>query len=141
VGLTRRLVYPTARLHRLQASQSLSFTVSQLAPRSLSPLLSRFPPAARLAADVAGVPTVLIARTDAHSASLLTSDVDEADRPFCTGKRTPEGFYYVNCGVKVGPGWGLFGGSRNCGVRKCVVVLIKGVQGPFRCQLRRQGRA
>ena len=58
---------------------------------------------------MAGVPTVLIARTDAHSASLLTSDVDEADRPFCTGKRTPEGFYYVNCGVKVGYG------SRNLG--------------------------
>lgn len=56
--------------------------------------------AARLAADVAGTPTVLIARTDAHSANLLTSDVDERDRPFCTGKRTPEGFFYVNCGVK-----------------------------------------
>jgi hypothetical protein len=46
---------------------------------------------------------VLIARTDAHSANLLTSDVDDADKPFCTGKRTPEGFYYVNCGVKVPP--------------------------------------
>ncbi|GAB4821621.1 hypothetical protein N2152v2_008667 [Parachlorella kessleri] len=56
--------------------------------------------AARLAADVAGTSTVLIARTDAHSANLLTSDIDERDRPFCTGKRTPEGFYYVNCGVK-----------------------------------------
>lgn len=101
---------------------------------------------------MAGTPTVLIARTDAHSANLLTSDVDDADKvrglaghpqsarfsggnrrlscwlgrqvvpshacnlpcvtrfllliscspqPFCTGKRTPEGFYYVNCGVKV----------------------------------------
>ncbi len=60
------------------------------------------PSTARLAADVAGVPTVLIARTDAHSANLLTSDIDDADKPFCTGKRTPEGFYYVNCGVKVG---------------------------------------
>lgn len=62
-----------------------------------------FPPprAARLAADVAGTPTVLIARTDAHSANLLTSDIDDADKPFCTGKRTPEGFFYVNCGVKV----------------------------------------
>src|SRR5215475_12753300 len=49
--------------------------------------------AARLAADVAGVPTVLFARTDALSASLLTSDVDERDAAFCTGERTPEGFF------------------------------------------------
>lgn len=57
--------------------------------------------AARLAADVLDVPTVLIARTDAHSATLLTSDVDEVDRAFCTGDRTPEGFYCVKAGVKV----------------------------------------
>lgn len=57
--------------------------------------------AARLAADVLDVPTVLIARTDAHSAALLTSDVDEVDRAFCTGERTPEGFYRVTEGVKV----------------------------------------
>jgi isocitrate lyase len=57
--------------------------------------------AARLAADVAGVATLIIARTDAHSANLLTSDVDERDRSFCTGKRTVEGFHYVNCGVKL----------------------------------------
>ena len=57
--------------------------------------------AARLAADVLDVPTVLIARTDAHSAALLTSDVDEVDRAFCTGERTPEGFFRVNQGVKV----------------------------------------
>jgi len=56
--------------------------------------------AARLAADVCGVPTVLVARTDADSAKLLTSDVDERDRRFCTGKRTAEGFFYVNCGVE-----------------------------------------
>ncbi|MBA3576068.1 MAG: isocitrate lyase [Sphingomonas sp.] len=49
--------------------------------------------AARLAADVAGVPTILVARTDAESAKLLTSDVDERDRPFTTGERTPEGFF------------------------------------------------
>jgi isocitrate lyase len=49
--------------------------------------------AARLAADVLGVPTVLIARTDAHSAKLLTSDVDPRDREFCTGDRTSEGFF------------------------------------------------
>lgn len=57
--------------------------------------------AARLAADVLDVPTVIIARTDAHSAALLTSDVDEVDRAFCTGTRTPEGFYCVKEGVKV----------------------------------------
>jgi isocitrate lyase len=55
--------------------------------------------AARLAADVAGVPTVLIARTDAESARLLTTDVDERDRRFLTGERTPEGFYRVSGGL------------------------------------------
>ncbi|HEX8384885.1 MAG TPA: isocitrate lyase [Rubricoccaceae bacterium] len=57
--------------------------------------------AARLAADVAGVPTVLIARTDADSATLLTSDVDERDRPFIRADvaRTPEGFYPVANGL------------------------------------------
>ena len=48
---------------------------------------------ARLAADVMGVPTVVLARTDAEAANLLTSDVDPADERFLTGKRTPEGFY------------------------------------------------
>jgi isocitrate lyase len=55
--------------------------------------------AARLAADVAGVPTVLIARTDALAATLLTSDVDERDRRFCTGERTPEGYFRVTAGL------------------------------------------
>ena len=55
--------------------------------------------AARLAADVMGVPTVLVARTDAEAANLLTSDVDERDRPFCTGERTVEGFYEVRNGL------------------------------------------
>ena len=54
--------------------------------------------AARLAADVCGVPTVLVARTDAESARLLTSDVDERDRPFITGERTAEGFYRLREG-------------------------------------------
>jgi isocitrate lyase len=49
--------------------------------------------AARLAADVMGVPTLVMARTDAEAARLITSDVDEADRPFISGERTPEGFY------------------------------------------------
>lgn len=55
--------------------------------------------AARLAADVSGVPTLIIARTDANAANLLTSDVDERDRAFITGERSPEGFYYVKPGL------------------------------------------
>ncbi|MGE0438866.1 MAG: isocitrate lyase [Gemmatimonadales bacterium] len=55
--------------------------------------------AARLAADVEGVPTILVARTDANGASLITSDVDERDRPFLTGERTPEGFFRVRAGL------------------------------------------
>ncbi len=54
---------------------------------------------ARLAADVCGVPTVLMARTDADSANLITSDVDPADAPFLTGERTPEGFYGAKAGL------------------------------------------
>lgn len=56
--------------------------------------------AARLAADVLDVPTVLIARTDANAANLLTSDVDEYDREFVTGQRTIEGFYHVRPGIE-----------------------------------------
>jgi isocitrate lyase len=55
--------------------------------------------AARLAADVSGVPTILVARTDAESAKLLTSDVDERDQPFITGERTAEGFYRLKDGT------------------------------------------
>jgi len=55
---------------------------------------------ARLAADVMGVPTVLVARTDALSATLLTSDVDERDREFLTGERTPEGFFRIEPGIE-----------------------------------------
>jgi len=56
--------------------------------------------AARLAADVLGVPTLLVARTDALSATLLTSDVDELDGAFVTGERTDEGFYRVRSGLE-----------------------------------------
>ncbi len=56
--------------------------------------------AARLAADVCGVPSLVIARTDAHAATLLTSDVDDRDRPFVTGERTAEGFYRVRNGLE-----------------------------------------
>ena len=54
--------------------------------------------AARFAADVCGVPTLVIARTDAEAADLLTSDHDELDKPFLTGERTPEGFYKTKKG-------------------------------------------
>jgi isocitrate lyase len=57
--------------------------------------------AARLAADVCGVPTILVARTDAESAKLITSDVDERDRPFLTGERTPEGFFRLQDGTGI----------------------------------------
>lgn len=56
--------------------------------------------AARLAADVMGVPTLLLARTDAEAANLLTSDVDARDQPFLTGERTAEGFYRVRNGLE-----------------------------------------
>lgn len=56
--------------------------------------------AARLAADVAGTPSVVIARTDAEAATLITSDVDERDQQFITGERTAEGFYKVQNGLE-----------------------------------------
>ena len=64
--------------------------------------------AARLAADTCGVPTVLVARTDAESANLLTADVDERDRPFIKSKeRTSEGFFYVNASLEQAVARGL----------------------------------
>lgn len=56
--------------------------------------------AARLASDVLGVPTILLARTDAEAANLVTSDIDENDRPFLTGERTVEGFYRTRNGIE-----------------------------------------
>ncbi|MEL6342372.1 MAG: isocitrate lyase [Myxococcota bacterium] len=63
--------------------------------------------AARLAADVCGVPTLLIARTDADSARLMTSDVDPVDHPFMTGERTAEGFYRITGGLEMAIARGL----------------------------------
>lgn len=63
--------------------------------------------AARLAADVMDVPTLLIARTDANGAQLLTADVDERDREFMTGERTPEGFYKIKAGLDTAIARGL----------------------------------
>tara|TARA_Y100000590_G_scaffold465364_1_gene637465 strand:+ start:1636 stop:2943 length:1308 start_codon:yes stop_codon:yes gene_type:complete len=56
--------------------------------------------AARLAADIMGCPTLVIARTDSQAANLLTSDIDPNDQPFCTGERTQEGFYRVKNGLE-----------------------------------------
>ncbi len=55
--------------------------------------------AARLAADCMGVPTIMLARTDAEAADLVTSDIDDNDKPFCTGERTVEGFYKTRNGL------------------------------------------
>ena len=63
--------------------------------------------AARLAADVCGVPTILCARTDADSAGLLTSDIDERDRPFLTGERTEEGYFRIRGGLRCAVARGL----------------------------------
>ena len=63
--------------------------------------------AARLAADVMDVPTLVIARTDADSAKLLTADVDPRDKAFCTGERTSEGFYRIRCGIEMAIARGL----------------------------------
>ena len=63
--------------------------------------------AARLAADVCGVPTVIIARTDAEGATLITTDIDERDHAFLTGERSPEGFFYINNGLEAAIARGL----------------------------------
>lgn len=63
--------------------------------------------AARLAADVCDVPTLVIARTDAEAANLITSDIDPRDHKFITGQRTPEGYYYVKNGLEQGIDRGL----------------------------------
>src|SRR5579859_2526610 len=63
--------------------------------------------AARLAADVMAVPTLIMARTDADSAGLLTSDIDPRDREFCTGERTSEGFFRIRSGIKAAIARGL----------------------------------
>jgi len=63
--------------------------------------------AARFAADVLGVPTILLARTDAEAATLITSDVDDLDKPFLTGERTSEGFYHTKAGLEASIARGL----------------------------------
>jgi isocitrate lyase len=63
--------------------------------------------AARMASDVMGVPTIIMARTDAEAARLITSDIDERDHKFLTGERTSEGFYRITGGVEMGIDRGL----------------------------------
>src|SRR3712207_3586040 len=63
--------------------------------------------AARFAADVMGVPTILLARTDANGAHLITSDIDPADHEFLTGERTPEGFFRMRGGLEAAIARGL----------------------------------
>src|SRR5947207_3318166 len=63
--------------------------------------------AARLAADVMGVPTLIVARTDANSAKLITSDIDPVDQRFLTGERTAEGFYRIHSGLETAIARGL----------------------------------
>ncbi|MCM3473072.1 isocitrate lyase [Brevibacillus borstelensis] len=63
--------------------------------------------AARFAADVMGVPTVIVARTDANGAFLITSDIDDSDKPFLTGERTPEGFFRMRGGLDAAIARGL----------------------------------
>jgi len=65
------------------------------------PAISYYARGSSKMAAMQDVPTVLIARTDADSATLLTSDIDDADKAFCTGERTPEGFFKVRSGVEV----------------------------------------
>ncbi len=62
---------------------------------------------ARLAADLLGVPTLIVARTDADAATLITSDVDPADQPFITGEKTEEGFFHVKSGIEAAIARGL----------------------------------
>ena len=63
--------------------------------------------AARLAADCMGVPTLILARTDAEAADLITSDIDDNDKPFCTGERTVEGFFKTHSGLEQAVSRGL----------------------------------
>src|SRR5438309_490907 len=113
-GVTRP--YTAADVHRLRGSIDIEYSLARYGADRLASVkkcghlggkvlvpTSEFVTklvAARLAADVCGVDTILIARTDANSATLLTSDCDEYDRRFVTGERTAEGFFRVRDGVE-----------------------------------------
>ena len=79
-------------------------------PEAISKLV-----AARLASDVMDVPTIIIARTDANAANLLTNNIDDRDKKFITGERSTEGFYHVKNGLDQAIDRGLSGSSVSCG--------------------------
>jgi isocitrate lyase len=86
--------------------------------------------AARLAADVMGVPTIVLARTDADAASLLTSDIDERDKPFLTGERTAEGFWVTRAGMDqaISRDWPTPPMPTSCGARRrCPTSIRRGI--------------
>ena len=98
--------------------------------------------AARLAADVLDVPTVLVARTDADSARLLTSDVDERDRPFITGERTPEGFFASRAG-SIAPSLARWRTRRSptcSGARRPRRISMRRANSPTACTRSSRGR-
>ena len=83
--------------------------------------------AARLAADIMGVPTVLLARTDAEAADIVTSDIDENDKPFLTGERTSEGFYKTRKGFdrRWRADWRTPSTPTWCGARPARRILLR----------------
>ena len=90
MGLNRRwLRNAKAEVERLRGTVKIEYTLARLGAERLWKLLQ----------EEDYVPTILLARTDANAASLLTSDVDERDKPFITGERTSEGFYRVREGI------------------------------------------
>jgi isocitrate lyase len=100
--LTRQLIEAGAAGIHLEDQLSSEKKCGHMGGKVLLPTSSaiRHLLAARLSADVCGVPTVIVARTDALAADLLLSDVDDADREFCTGERTDEGFCRTNPGIE-----------------------------------------
>ncbi len=99
--LTRALIEAGAAAVHLEDQLAAEKKCGHLGGKVLVPTSAfiRTLTAARLAADVTGVPTLIMARTDANSAKLMTSDVDERDHRFMTGERTPEGFYRIGGGL------------------------------------------
>ncbi len=98
--------------------------------------------AARLAADVMGTPTVLLARTDAEAGDLVTSDIDANDKPFCTGERTIEGFYRTNNGIEQAISRGLayapYADMIWCETGKPDLAFCQAVRRRHPCQIPRQ---
>ena len=98
--------------------------------------------AARFAADVMGVPTILIARTDANSAGLLLNDIDQRDKPFLTGTRTPEGFFGFRGGIEAAIARGLAYAPHAdmiwCETSEPNLARGAALRGSYPCQIPRQ---